>query len=363
MLQRCAKNLHPLNFNNEFVVPMQVYDPKKELTLLQHPYKEYGDNMERYKPEEGPIAVIGAGMVGASWAGLFAAHGRQVRLFDNDLQNLTAGVEHAKAHADFLVQHDMTDSNLAKTGLKSLSSTLDLTQAVTGTSIIQEAVVEDLKVKKAVFKEVDRYAPRNALIITSSSGLSISQMQSTTQHPERCLAGHPYNPPHLIPLVEIAPGEKSSPEAVEAARRFYEGLGKVPIVLRREIPGYLANRMSAALWREAVNLSMQDVASVEDIDKAIRYGPGLRWSVIGPNLTYHLGGGKGGIRHHTQHLLNVKEKIWEDLDDWKSFPLPALDILEAGLPDPKTFASLARERDERLMRVIKSLQDRNKTIP
>ena len=314
--------------------------------------------MENYRPEEGPIAVIGAGMVGASWAGLFAAHGHTVRLFDEDPQNLFSGMEHAKSCADFLWENDLADPELTATGLAALTSNSDLKSTVKETSMIQESIVENIEIKQAVFKEIDRHSPRNALIITSSSGLSISQMQSATQYPERCLAGHPYNPPHLIPLIEIAPGNQTSPNAIEAARSFYESLGKVPIVLKREIPGYLTNRMSAALWREAVNLAMEDVASVEDIDKAIQYGPGLRWSVVGPNLTYHLGGGKGGIRYHTTHLLEAKEKIWKDLNDWKTFPLSALDILEAGLPDPDSFSSLARNRDEALVRVIMALQGR-----
>jgi len=165
----------------------------------------------------------------------------------------------------------------------------------------------------------------------------------------------PYNPPHIMPLIEIASGERTAIEAVIAAKRFYETVGKVPIILNREVPGYLGNRMSAALWREAVNLALSGVASVEDIDKAIRYGPGLRWSVVGPHMTYHLGGGKGGIRYHTEHLLTAKEKIWADLDDWKTFPLEALDILMAGLPDPNTTSSLSVERDEALIRVIKAL--------
>lgn len=314
--------------------------------------------METYQPEKGPIAVIGAGMVGASWAGLFAAHGHTVRLFDEDPQNLFSGMERANSCADFLWENDLADPELTATGLAALTSCSDLKSAVKDSAIVQESIVENIEIKKAIFKEIDRYSPRRALIITSSSGLSISQMQSATQYPERCLAGHPYNPPHIIPLIEIAPGNQTSPNAIEAARSFYESLGKVPIVLKREIPGYLANRMSAALWREAVNLAMEDVASVEDIDKAIQYGPGLRWSVVGPNLTYHLGGGKGGIRYHTTHLLEAKEKIWKDLNDWKTFPLSALDILEAGLPDPDSFSSLARNRDEALVRVIMALQGR-----
>jgi carnitine 3-dehydrogenase len=314
--------------------------------------------MENYRPEEGPIAVIGAGMVGASWAGLFAAHGHTVRLFDEDPKNLLAGMERARSCADFLVENGLADPKQAATGLVALTSCSDLKSAVKDTAMVQESIVENIEIKKAIFKEIDQHSPRSTLIITSSSGLSITQMQSATQYPERCLAGHPYNPPHLIPLVEIAPGNQTSPDAVEATKRFYESLGKVPIVLKREVPGYLANRMSAALWREAVNLAMEGVASVEDIDKAIQYGPGLRWSVVGPNLTYHLGGGKGGIRYHTMHLLEAKEKIWKDLDDWKTFPLSALDVLEAGLPDPTDFPSLARDRDQALIKVIKALQGR-----
>jgi carnitine 3-dehydrogenase len=312
----------------------------------------------KFGAETGPIAVVGAGMVGSSWAGLFVAHGREVRLYDKDARSLDAGVNRARENAQFLVNHNLVSPNIAALGLKSLSPISNIKDAVEGVVLVQEAVLEDIELKKKVFNMIDRFAPHDALLITSSSGLSISQIQSETQHPERCLAGHPYNPPHIIPLIEIAPGERTAPEAIKAAKQFYETLGKVPIILNREVTGYLGNRMSAALWREAINLAMSGVASVEDIDKAIRYGPGLRWSVIGPHMTYHLGGGKGGIRYHTEHLLRAKEKIWADLDDWKSFPLEALDILMAGLPDPETTTSLARERDEALIRVIKALSEK-----
>lgn len=308
-----------------------------------------------FRTETGPIAVIGAGVVGASWAGLFAAYGKEVRLHDKDAQCLEAGVTRAEDNAQFLVEHNMVSSDLAELGLKSLSPITNVRDAVEGVVLVQEAVLEDIEIKKKVFNEIDRFAPRNALLITSSSGLSISKMQSDTRFPDRCLAGHPYNPPHIMPLIEIAFGERTVTEAVMAAKGFYETLGKVPIILNREVPGYLGNRMSAALWREAVNLALSGVASVEDIDKAIRYGPGLRWSVLGPHMTYHLGGGKGGIRYHTEHLLKAKEKIWADLDDWKTFPLEALDILMEGLPDPNTTSSLSRERDEALIRVMKAL--------
>jgi 3-hydroxyacyl-CoA dehydrogenase len=153
--------------------------------------------------------------------------------------------------------------------------------------------------------------------------------------------------------VEIAPGEKTTLETVQAARRFYESVGKAPVILSREIPGYLANRMSAALWREAINLVLDGVASVADVDRAISLGPGLRWAVMGPHLIYHLGGGEGGIRYHVEHLGSAKEEIWKDLDEWKDLPSETAKALEQGLPALEEIEPLARKRDEALVRIIK----------
>jgi len=136
---------------------------------------------------------------------------------------------------------------------------------------------------------------------------------------------------------------------------FYERLGKAPVVLKREVPGYLANRLSAALWREAINLVLDGVASVTDVDRAIHLGPGLRWSVMGPHLLYHLGGSEGGIRRHIEHLRASKEAMWQDMNDWKSMPRATTEALEQGLPGLDEIATLAQERDQALVRVIKAL--------
>jgi 3-hydroxyacyl-CoA dehydrogenase len=303
----------------------------------------------------GPIAVIGAGLTGASWAALFAAHGRPVRLHDQDPQRLAAGVERAREQALFLVQHGLARQEEAAEGVRALVPCGDLAEAVGEAAFIQEAVFDSYEAKAAVFAAVDRVAPRYALIATSTSGLSISRIQAGVRFPDRCLAGHPYNPPHLIPLVEIAPGRQTAPQAVAAAKRFYESVGKAPVVLRREVPGYLANRLAAALWREAINLVLDGVASVADVDEAIRLGPGLRWAVMGPHLLYHLGGGAGGIRYHIQHLGATKAEMWQDMDDWKVLPDEAADVLEQGLPPLDEISTLARQRDEALVRVIQAL--------
>ena len=167
---------------------------------------------------------------------------------------------------------------------------------------------------------MSRAAPDDALIATSTSGLSITAIQRDSHLPGRTLAAHPYNPPHIIPLVELMPGEATDPGELERARVFYASVGKEPVVLTRDIPGYIANRMSAALWREAIELVRSGAATVEDVDRAIRYGPGLRWAVMGPHSIYHLGGGDAGIRGHVAHLTATKEGMLRDLASWTTFP-------------------------------------------
>jgi len=307
-------------------------------------------------PLEGPVAVIGAGVTGASWAALFSSRGRDVRLYDQERSALEKGLGRAQKAVQFLVDHDMADQGEADQGLKALKPAAEISEAVKDAVFVQECVYEDYQVKRAVFERIDQYAPSDTLIATSSSGLSISRIQTAARYPERCLAGHPYNPPHLIPLVEIAPGLNTAPEAIEAARRFYLSVGKTPVILTREVPGYLANRMSAALWREAINLVLDGVAGVEDVDKAISMGPGLRWAVMGPHLIYHLGGGEGGIRYHIEHLKSAKEEMWRDLNDWKALPQETTEALERGLPGPQELENLTKSRDEALVRLIKVLQ-------
>jgi 3-hydroxypropionate dehydrogenase (NADP+) len=304
---------------------------------------------------DGPVAVVGIGLTGASWAALFAAYGRSVRLYDQDSSVAAAGLERARVFVNFLVEHQLANKELAESGLKRLEINSQIETAVKDTVFVQEAVYDSYEAKMAVFQAIDRSAPKRALISSSTSGLSISKIQTATKNPERCLSGHPYNPPHLIPIVEIAPGEATDVEAISAAESFYKSVGKIPVVLKREVPGYLANRMSAALWREAINLVLSGVASVEDVDNAIRYGPGLRWAVMGPHMLYHLGGGEGGIRYHIEHLTKTKEGMLQDMHDWKSMPSGTVDALETGLPSLDEIGDLTSERDEKLAALLRTL--------
>jgi 3-hydroxyacyl-CoA dehydrogenase len=297
------------------------------------------------------VAVAGAGLTGASWAGLFAAAGLETRLYEVAPDALSPAVERASLAARFLEEHGLADTDAVAQGLAALSATSDPDVAFTGASHVQECVREDLALKREVFALIDRLAPADALICTSSSGLSISEIQTAAARPQRCLAAHPYNPPHLVPLVELAPGTLTAREALGRAREFYAGVGKEPVVLTCDVPGYLANRLSTALWREAVELVRRGIATVADVDRAVREGPGLRWSVMGPHLLYDLGGGVPGIRGHMEHLAAVKAGMLRDLATWTEFPADCADVLAAGLEVEKagrTFDELTHLRDELL---------------
>jgi 3-hydroxyacyl-CoA dehydrogenase len=309
--------------------------------------------------DRGVVAVVGAGNTGASWAGLFAAHGCAVRLYDAREGAAEAALERAASAARFLVAKGLAEPAPAERGLACLTVAGTLREAVAGAFLVQECVPDDEALKRRVFAEIGRNAPDDCLIATTSSGLSITAIQRDTPVPGRTLAAHPYNPPHLVPLVELAAGDLTTPATIERAAAFYAGIGKVPVVVKKDLPGYIANRMSAALWREAIDLVRTGVATVEDVDKAVRYGPGLRWAVMGPHLIYHLGGGPGGIRGHISHLTGSKEGMLRDLATWTTFPADTADVLAAGVEAEaggRTLAELEVERDEALAAVLLALR-------
>ena len=309
----------------------------------------------------GPVAVIGAGLTGGSWAGLFAAAGLEVRLHDVDGERLAGAAGRAAEAAGFLAGSGLADLATAERGVARLTTTAELAVAVAGVTHVQECVREDLELKREVVAAIDAAAPAEALICTSSSGLSIRDIQTAAARPERCLAAHPYNPPHLVPLVELAPGALTSPEAMERAAAFYAAVGKEPVTLTRDLPGYLANRLSAALWREAVDLVLRGVATVEDVDKAVSAGPGLRWAAMGPHLLYDLGGGEEGIRGHVEHLAAVKEGMLRDLATWTEFPPETGEALADGLAAEKgarTYDELVAERDALLVDYLRARRGR-----
>lgn len=255
------------------------------------------------------VAVVGAGLIGSGWAAHFLAHGLDVLATDP-----APGAEVALRR-----QVDRVWPLLVQLGLKPgadrarLTFATQLEEAVGGADFVQENGPERIELKAALFARLDAITRPNVILASSSSGLTMTAIQADCRHPERCVIGHPFNPPYLVPLVEVVGGQRTSEETMTRALDFYAHFGKHPIRLRKEIAGHAANRLQAALWREALHLVAEGVVSVADVDAAVREGPGLRWSVMGPNQIFHLGGGQGGIRHFLDHLAGPFSRWWEDL--------------------------------------------------
>jgi 3-hydroxyacyl-CoA dehydrogenase len=255
------------------------------------------------------IAVVGTGVIGASWAACFLANGYDVAATDP----APGAQERLRKLVDdyWPMLERMGLAQGASPARLRFFDSLDAT--VDGAGFIQENGPERVDIKRQTLARMSAVAPAGTLIASSSSGIRISDIQDAAAHPERVVLGHPFNPPHLIPLVEVVGGRLTSPHAIEQAMQFYASLGKKPIHIRQEVKGHVANRLQAALWREAFSLVEQGVASVSDIDTAISHGPGLRWALLGPFLNLHLSGGQGGIAHLLEHLGPPMEEWWADL--------------------------------------------------
>jgi 3-hydroxyacyl-CoA dehydrogenase len=246
------------------------------------------------------VAIVGTGLIGASWAAKYLASGYDVIATD------------PAPNAESILRKfvDEAWNLLAVIGLASganrdrLTFTANLKEAVSKADFVQENVPEQFVLKAKVFAQMDEVTPPDVILASSASGITMDIIQSGCKHPERCVIGHPFNPPHVIPLVEVVGGAKTSEAVIERAMTFYTSLGKKPIRLRKALPGHVGNRLQAALYREVLYLIQQGVLSVEDADIAVCYGPGLRWGVMGPSLQWHLGGGPGGIHHFVKHFMD-----------------------------------------------------------
>ncbi|WP_334001932.1 3-hydroxyacyl-CoA dehydrogenase NAD-binding domain-containing protein [Burkholderia cepacia] len=304
------------------------------------------------------VAIIGTGVIGASWAALFLAKGLDVVATDiapDAEPKLRAFID---AAWPALEQFGLAPN----ASRERLQFTANLDEAVTGSDFVQENGPERIDFKKDLYKHLDAILAPDAIIASSSSGLTMSEIQSACErHPERCVIGHPFNPPHLIPLVEIVGGAKTSRETIERATAFYTSLGKKTIQLNKEVPGHVANRLQAALWREIVHLISEDVVSVEDADTAVCWGPGLRWGIMGPNMLFHLGGGQGGIEHFFDQFTGPMTAWWNVLGSPKITPELRQKVI-AGVHDEvagQSIDQLAARRDEVLLGLLALRRDAN----
>jgi 3-hydroxyacyl-CoA dehydrogenase len=297
------------------------------------------------------VTIIGTGVIGASWAALFLAKGLEV----------TATDIAPTAEATLRRFIEAAWPALKKLGLapgasqSKLTFTSDLAAAVRGADLVQENGPERIDFKKNLYGQLDELLPPDVIIASSSSGLTMSEIQSgAASHPERCVIAHPFNPPHLVPLVEIVGGAKTSEETIERASEFYTALGKQTVRLHKEVPGHVANRLQAALAREVYYLVAEGVVSVTDVDKALCWGPGLRWGIMGQVMLNHLGGGEGGIEHFFQQFTGPMTAWWKVLGSPELTPELQRKLIdgvhaEAGA---RSVDELAAERDEILLGLL-----------
>jgi 3-hydroxyacyl-CoA dehydrogenase len=297
------------------------------------------------------IAIIGTGVIGASWTSLFLAKGLQVVATDiapNAEASLRKFVETAWPALKRLgLSGGASQSNL--------KFTADLAQAVAGAALVQENGPERIEFKQKLYGQLDELLAPDVIIASSSSGLTMSEIQKgAAAHPERCVIAHPFNPPHLIPLVEIVGGAKTSEDTIRRAAEFYTSIGQRTVRLNKEMPGHVANRLQAALAREVYYLVAEGVVSAADVDTALSWGPGLRWGIIGNMMLNHLGGGQGGIEHFFEQFTGPMTAWWKVLGQPVLTPEVQKKLIgsvhaEAG---SRSIDELAAERDEMLLGLL-----------
>ena len=291
-------------------------------------------------------AVLGAGVIGASWAALFLAAGRRVTVFDPDPGCEAAVLRYIEQAWPALEELGLT----ARAEPDAIRFAGSAAEAVQAAQFVQENVPERLPIKHATYQEIEPALSPDAIVSSSTSGLTLEALQEGWKTPSPLVLGHPFNPPHLIPLVELTANSATGVDVLDRTEAFYKDIGKVTIRINKGLPGHVANRLQAAVWREAVHMAIEGGASVEDIDKAMWAGPGLRWAAMGPTTLFHLGAGEGGLQAFCDHFKDTFNGWWDGLGD------PRLDddvikLLVDGMKEQskgKSTAELSRQRDEML---------------
>jgi carnitine 3-dehydrogenase len=297
------------------------------------------------------IAIVGTGVIGASWAAYYLSRGFEVVATDPGPQ----------AEANLRKYVDEAWPLLTEVGLspgaerKRLTFSPDMARALAEADWVQENAPERPDFKIKLFAQIDAATPPNAVIASSSSGITMDVIQSGCKRPERCVIGHPFNPPHVIPLVEVVGGAKTSEATIERAMAFYANIGKKPIRLHKALAGHVANRLQAALYKEVLYLVQQGVLSVADADVAVCYGPGIRWGVMGPSLQWHVGGGQGGIQHFMEHLMDPLAAMMKTLGTPEVTPQLKKTVVDAVLKEAagRPVEQLAREENSVLTGLLK----------
>ena len=312
--------------------------------------------MRKEPGEVGCVAIVGAGTIGSGWAAQFLAAGLDVVGWDP--------APDGEARMRRLV--DAAWPALEELGLspgasrERLRYADTLAEAVAGADFVQESAFESTAVKVKLLGEIDAAAPPEVVIASSTSGLDMSELQSQCARPERTVVGHPFNPVYMVPLVEVAPGRRTAEETVQWACRFYDAVGKSAVVCAAGLYGFLANRLQIAMFREALHMMVAGEATVEDLDRCISEGPGLRWAIMGPFLTFHLGGGEGGMRHFLEHMAREEWNAPYSRLDAPPLTEELREQIVAGcdrLAKGRSVAELSGERDRCLIAIRRVLAE------
>ncbi|MBN9253149.1 MULTISPECIES: 3-hydroxyacyl-CoA dehydrogenase NAD-binding domain-containing protein [unclassified Mesorhizobium] len=298
-------------------------------------------------------AVLGAGVIGASWTALFLASGRSVAVFDVSDTTEAQVRGYVEQAWPVLKELGLTE----KGNPDRVSFHRSAAEAVDGAQFVQESVPERINIKHELFAAIEPALAPDAIVASSASGLTLSEMQAGWKNPGRFVLGHPFNPPHLIPLVEVMGNGRTAGGVVEAAERFYASVGKVTIRVNREVPGHVANRLQAAVWREAIHLVKTGVASVEDVDKAMWAGPGLRWAAMGPTMLFHLGAGEGGLAAFCQRYTDSFNRWWDDLGVLHLDPTMSATLVQGVTEEArgKPVSDLSGQRDALITATLKAI--------
>ncbi len=299
-------------------------------------------------------AILGAGVIGASWAALFLASGRSVTVFDPDPNTEASVRSYVEKAWPALDELNLTDR--ATPDAITFVSTAEA--AVQGAQFVQENVPERLPIKHSTYAGIEPELNPNAIVSSSTSGLTLEALQEGWRDPSKLILGHPFNPPHLIPLVELTVNESTGSDVLDRSEAFYKDIGKITIRIKKGMPGHVANRLQAAVWREAVHMAVEGVASIEDIDKAMWAGPGLRWAAMGPTTLFHLGAGDGGLQAFCDHFKDTFNGWWDDLGDPR-LDEDVINKLVDGIKDQtqgQSTEELSAQRDKMLTAMQKATQ-------
>ena len=255
------------------------------------------------------IGIVGAGLIGSGWVSRCVARGLNTTVYDPSPR----GEEVLHLHLDN-AWHALEKLGFSRSQSQDVRFTSDLEEVCRGADFIQESIPEDIDLKTKIHAEIDRYAQCEVVVASSSSGLLPSEFQAHAANPERIVVGHPFNPVYILPLVEVVRGKLTSELTAQRAASFYRSVGMYPLMVKKEVPGYISDRLQEAIWRETLHMISEGVASTKDIDDAIVYGPGLRWAIMGVCLTFHLAGGEQGMRHMLRQFGPALKLPWTHME-------------------------------------------------